>query len=75
MRVDRIIDWDAASRVTAIDSYIDGLSEFDYDNSDQLLDADHTSQTDESYSFDDIGNRTMTGYTTGDNNQRTSDGT
>jgi YD repeat-containing protein len=69
-----LVEWDAANRVTSIDSYIDGLSEFAYDNSDQLLDADHTSQSDEDYSFDDNGNRTMTGYTTGDNNQLTSDG-
>lgn len=32
-------------------------------------------QTDESYGYDAAGNRTNTGYTTGDNNRLTSDGT
>ena len=34
-----------------------------------------TGQSDESYSYDENGNRTMTGYVTGENNRTTNDGT
>ena len=37
--------------------------------------ADHDYQTDESYSYDANGNRTKSGYDTGDNNQLLEDGT
>ena len=66
--------YDAASRITSIDSYADGLSEFDYDNTSQLIGADHTGQTDEAYSFDENGNRTMSGYDIDPNNHLASDG-
>jgi RHS repeat-associated protein len=66
--------YDAANRITSINSFIDGLSEFDYDNRGQLTDANHATQTDEAYTYDDNGNRTLTGYTIGDNNLTLSDG-
>lgn len=53
----------------------DGTTDYEYDKTSQLTDADHDYQTDESYSYDDNGNRTMTGYQTGDNNQLENDGT
>jgi RHS repeat-associated protein len=68
-------EYDAASRITEIDSYLDGVTAFTYDVTNQLTAADHTGQTDESYSFDLNGNRDMSGYTVGDNNQITTDGT
>ena len=40
-----------------------------------MLTADYSFQTDESFTFDAAGNRTMTGYAVGDNNQTLSDGT
>ncbi len=46
-----------------------------YDDNGQLTAATHSYQSNESYSYDSTGNRTNTGYTTGDNNQLTSDGT
>ena len=74
-------DWtfDAFSRVTQMDFHArppaaDGTSDYTYDATGQLTEADHDFQTDESYAFDENGNRTMAGYTTGDNNQLTSDG-
>ena len=67
--------YDTASRMTAIDSYVDDLSEFAYDHTNQLIGADHTAQTDESYAYDENGNRTMSGYDTDPNNQLGSDGT
>jgi len=67
--------YDAASRIGSIDSYVDGFTSFTHDNTDQLTGADHTGQTDESYSYDENGNRTMSGYSTGDNNRLLSDGT
>jgi len=46
-----------------------------YDEINQLTGADYDFQTDESYSYDANGNRTNTGYATGDHNRLTSDGT
>ncbi|MCI0359338.1 MAG: hypothetical protein L0211_12740 [Planctomycetaceae bacterium] len=66
--------YDVGSRFTSIDSYLDGLTSYTHDNTSQLTGADHTGQTDESYSYDRNGNRTMTGYSTGTNNQLLSDG-
>jgi RHS repeat-associated protein len=68
-------EYDAANRITAITSFLDGLSEYNYDDASQLTDADHTGQTDEAYTYDDNGNRIMTGYVIGSNNRITSDGT
>lgn len=45
--------YDAASRIGSIDSYLDGLTEYTLDNTNQLTGADHTGQTDESYSYDE----------------------
>ena len=66
--------YDAMSRVTQFVS-ADGTADYTYDKTSQLTAADHTVLTDESYSYDKNGNRTMTGYTTGTNNQLTNDGT
>ena len=52
-----------------------GTSDYSYDDTSQLTGAVHDYQTDESYAYDENGNRTNTGYTTGSNNQLTSDGT
>jgi len=70
-------DWafDAASRITQYVNSVDGTSDYEYDNTDQLTAADHDFQTDEDYTYDENGNRTMTGYSTGDNNQLLEDGT
>ena len=46
-----------------------------YDGASQLTAATHSYETNESYSFDATGNRTNTGYSTGANNQLSSDGT
>jgi RHS repeat-associated protein len=53
----------------------DGTSDYTYDTTDQLTAAVHSYQTNESYSYDANGNRTMSGYTTGVNNQLLNDGT
>jgi RHS repeat-associated protein len=64
--------YDTRSRLTDYTGP-EGTFEYSYDDTDQLLgvSGDRT----ETYSYDSNGNRTMTGYTTGDNNQLTSDGT
>jgi len=69
-------DWtyDAAGRITQFVS-VDGTSDYTYDDNGQLTATDHDYQSDESYSYDATGNRTNTGYTTGDNNQLLDDGT
>ncbi len=66
--------YDDAGRLSSVSS-TDGTTDYTYDDTGQLTDADHSYQTDESYSYDDNGNRTNTGYDTGDNNQLLSDGT
>jgi len=69
-------DWtyDALNRVTQLSSG-DGTSDYTYDKESELTAADHSFQTDESYTYNATGNRTNTGYTTGTNNRMTSDGT
>ncbi len=71
--------FDAHSRVTNMSftslAGSSGSSAYTYDNTDQLTATDHSFQTDEGYSYDVNGNRTMTGYTIGTNNRLTSDGT
>ena len=71
--------FDSYSRVTQMSftssTGNNGTSDYSYDDTGQVTAADHDFQTDESYSYDENGNRTLTGYTTGDNNQLTSDGT
>ncbi len=66
--------YDDLNRITQFTS-ADGTSDFDYDKTGQLTAADHSYQTDESYSYDDNGNRTNIGYATGSDNQLTNDGT
>ncbi|MCI0361774.1 MAG: hypothetical protein L0211_25085, partial [Planctomycetaceae bacterium] len=66
--------YDAASRFTSIDSFVDGLTTYTHDATSQLTGADHTGMTDEAYSYDANGNRTMSGYSTTANNQLTTDG-
>ena len=61
-------------RVTEMTSQ-DGTSTYSYDAKSELTAATHTFQSNESYSYDNNGNRTMTGYQTGDDNQLTNDGT
>jgi RHS repeat-associated protein len=72
-------DWayDVANRIT---SFTNGLysaesATYSYDDTNQLTGADRSGTTnDEGFTYDANGNRTMTGYATGDNNQLTSDG-
>jgi len=65
--------WDAADRITRIASP-DGVANYTYDATDQLVGADHTIQQDEAYAYDLNGNRTLPGYQTGQNNRLLSDG-
>jgi RHS repeat-associated protein len=65
--------YDQANRITKATTP-DGVSDFTYDKSDQLVDADHSEQDNESYVYDNNGNRINIGYVTGENNQLQSDG-
>jgi RHS repeat-associated protein len=67
------LTYDAANRVTRFSSP-DGVSDYNYDERDQLLGSDHSYQSDENYSYDGNGNRVNTGYETGENNRLLSDG-
>ena len=53
----------------------DGTSGFDHEKTGQLKAADHSHQTDDSYHYDDNGNRTNIRYATGSDNQLANDGT
>lgn len=66
--------YDAGGRLTQATS-VDGTSTYSYDATGQLTAATHSFQTDETYTYDANGNRTLTGYQTGTNNQLLSDGT
>ena len=70
--------YDETNNIVEYLNSIDGQTSYDYDFLGQLISADHANQTDESYVYDSNGNRiTANGdtYTTGDNNELTSDGT
>jgi RHS repeat-associated protein len=65
--------YDAANRLTQ-ETSVDGTSNYTYDDTDQLLSANHTTQANEAYTYDANGNRTNAGYGTGTNNQLLTDG-
>jgi uncharacterized protein RhaS with RHS repeats len=64
--------YDEGSRTSQITS-VDGVVNYNYDQTNQLTGADYSTQTDEAYSYDANGNRTNSGYVTGVNNQLLSD--
>ena len=66
-------DYDNAHRVANFTSSTDGGVDYDYDPADQLTVADYTTAPDESYAYTENGNRV--GYTVGDYNRVTNDGT
>jgi YD repeat-containing protein len=67
--------YDAAGRLTQFVSTADGTANYTYDDTNQLAGATYTYQSTEAYSYDANGNRANTGYSTGDGNRMTSDGT
>ena len=72
--------YDETNNIIEYLNSLDGSTEYNYDFLGQLIGADHANQNldDETYSYDENGNRiTANGsnYTTGDNNELTSDGT
>ncbi|MEX2170785.1 MAG: RHS repeat-associated core domain-containing protein [Pirellulales bacterium] len=77
--------WNERSQLTAIDFLPNGVNSpfnysnedvaYNYDNRHQLEGADYTGLTDESYAYDDNGNRTGGGFTVDTNNRIASDGT
>ena len=64
-------DWnyDNRGRLIRFDSLLDGTVHYEYDDLQQLTSADYDYQEDESFSYDQTGNRTNDGYRTGENNQ------
>jgi RHS repeat-associated protein len=65
--------YDGRDRITKATTP-DGVSDYSYDKTDQLVDAEHDYQDDEAYSYDDNGNRVNDGYEVSENNQLLSDG-
>jgi RHS repeat-associated protein len=68
------LTYDNANRIIQ-SSGTDGTQDYGYDSTNQLTTANHTTQTDEAYSYDANGNRTSGGSGTGTNNQLLTDGT
>ncbi|WP_254510276.1 RHS repeat-associated core domain-containing protein [Anatilimnocola floriformis] len=70
-------DYDLASRIQQISSYVDGVSHYDYDDTNQLVGADHdgSGPPDEDYEYDANGNRNSSGFDVDSNNQIVTDGT
>jgi YD repeat-containing protein len=64
--------YDTSGRITSVTT-LDGTDDFTYDDTGQLTGVDSDYQANETY--DANGNRTNSGYVTGDNNQTTDDGT
>jgi RHS repeat-associated protein len=65
--------YDGMSRLTSVNSTVEGLSSYTYDATSQVTVADHATggQADESYGYDLNGNRNTSGYTTTTNNRTT----
>jgi RHS repeat-associated protein len=69
-------DYDDASRLIEIDSTIDGVSSFEFDELNQLIGADHAgTRDDEAYTLDATGNRDDSNYDVEARNLTSSDGT
>jgi RHS repeat-associated protein len=68
------LTYDNANRIIQ-SSGTDGTQDYGYDSTNQLTTANHTTQTDEAYSYDANGNRTSGGSSAGTNNQLLTDGT
>ena len=68
------LSYDSANRLTQLVTP-DGTSNYSYNQRDELTGSDHSYQADEGYSYDDTGNRTNSGYVTGDHNRLFADGT
>ena len=66
--------YNSAGRLTQFVSTVDGTANYTYDDTNQLAGATYTYQSTEAYTYDANGNRTNTGYSTGDDNRLTSDG-
>ena len=74
------IDFDVRYDDTLLDyvTYSGTTTDYSYDSVDQLTGIDYTgtgTPADQTYSYDDSGNRTNTGYSTGEYNQLEDDGT
>ncbi len=70
--------YDALDRINVLTS-VDGTADYEYDERGQLTSADYAfpglSIADESFAYDDNGNRDEAGYDIGDHNRIASDGT
>ena len=63
------------NRVTVLTTLSGGAETFTYDYASQLLTDHLNGSLTTTYSYDDNGNRTMSGYSTGTDNETTNDGT
>ncbi len=67
--------FDAGNRITRFVSSQDGVADYNHDERNQLTAADYDYQDNESYEYDENGNRTNNGFQTGVNNRLSTDGT
>ena len=59
------LTWDAGNRITRWESLVDGVVDYDYDDRNQLTGADYDFQQDETYQYDENGNRIGGDHQTG----------
>jgi RHS repeat-associated protein len=63
--------YDPLSRVTSVNSTLEGLSSYTYWQNDQLVGVTNTGASNESYGYDANGNRNTTGFATTSDNRMT----
>jgi YD repeat-containing protein len=63
--------YDPLSRLASVESTIDGLTSYNYNQNDELQGASNTGAANESYGYDANGNRNTNGFTTASDNRMT----
>ena len=63
--------YDPLSRLATVDSTLDGLTSYNYNQNDELQGASNTGAPNESYGYDANGNRNTNGFTTASDNRMT----
>ena len=63
--------YDPLSRLATVESTLDGLTSYNYNQNDELQGASNTGAANESYGYDANGNRNTNGFTTASDNRMT----
>ena len=63
--------YDPLSRLASVESTLDGLTSYNYNQNDEIQGASNTGAANESYGYDANGNRNTNGFTTASDNRMT----